>query len=117
MAVKVEAWQVHDTGLVALAGPFRRLPGRVRHHQSPGDVWPDRLLLDLDQDELRVSTDGGPTLGRWPCEQVTARLVTPGPPVSFVLDVPGSSHLLAAPADHLTDALLAALAQPDEPRQ
>ena len=33
-----------------------------------------------------------------------------GPPVHFVLEVPGAAHLLAAPADAATEALLARLA-------
>lgn len=117
MAVRVEAWRVHDTGLVAAPGRFRRLPGRVRHHQGQSEPWPDQVVLDLAADELLVTTRDDAELGRWACDAVAARLVAPGPPVTFVLDVPGASHLLAAPTGSGTDALLAALARPGDSRQ
>jgi len=40
---------------------------------------------------------------------VSARRVADGPPTSFVLDVPGTSQLLAAAPGPALDALLAAL--------
>jgi hypothetical protein len=109
MGVRVRAWQVHDTGLVAAPGRFRRLPGRVRHHQGAGERWPDQLELALGDEELVVSDRTGAELGRWPRREVTVRLVAQGPPVSFVIEVPGAAHLVAAAADPTTAGLLAAL--------
>jgi hypothetical protein len=102
--VRVEAWRVHDTGLVAVPGPFRRLPGAVRHHQGRGEPWPERVSLLLTDDELVV--DG---VGSWPRSEVAVRLLSQGPPVTFVVQVPGGAHLLAAPADGSTTSFLAAL--------
>ena len=48
-------------------------------------------------------------LGAWPVGDVSVSLVAAGPPVSFVLEVPGSTHLLAAASDAATESLLAAL--------
>lgn len=106
--VRVEAWRVHDTGLVAAPGPFRRLPGVVRHHQGQGEAWPARVVLEVVDGELRATTPTGP-LGRWPIAEVSVRIASQGPPVSFVLQLPGAAHLLAAPADAATAALLAAV--------
>jgi len=103
--VRIEAWRVHDTGLVAAPGPFRRLPGVVRHHQGRGDPWPDRVSLTLTDDDLLV--DG---IGAWPRREVSVRIVSQGPPVSFVVQLPAAAHLLAAPADATTETFLAALA-------
>lgn len=102
--MRIEAWRVHDTGLVAAPGPFRRLPGAVRHHQGRGTPWPDRVTLELTDDELVV--DG---VGRWPRTEVRARMVSQGPPVSFVVHLPDAEHLLAAAADEATGALVSAL--------
>jgi hypothetical protein len=102
--VRIEAWRVHDTGLVAAPGPFRRLPGAVRHHQGRGEPWPARVALSVVDDRLVV--DG---IGSWPAIDVTVRVVSQGPPVSFVVELPDASHLLAAPADEATTAFLAAL--------
>ena len=44
---RVEAWRVHDTGLVAVPSRFRRLGGLVRHLQGQGDRWPDRVVLEV----------------------------------------------------------------------
>jgi hypothetical protein len=96
---------VHDTGLVAVPGPFRRLPGVVRHHQGRGDQWPARVSLSLADDRLVVAG-----VGSWSCHDVSIRIVSPGPPVTFVVQLPDAAHLLAAPADATTAALLAALA-------
>lgn len=104
-AVRIEAWRVHDTGLVAAPGPFRRLPGAVRHHQGRGDPWPARVELALTDDDLVVTG-----VGAWPRRDVSVRLVSDGPPVSFVVQIPGASHLLAAAADDATRAFLTALA-------
>jgi hypothetical protein len=106
--VRVEAWRVHDTGLVAAPGPFRRLPGAVRHHQGQGAPWPSRVVLEAVDGELRASSIDGP-LGTWPLAAVSVRLESAGPPVSFVLQLPDAAHLLAAPADARTTSLLAAL--------
>lgn len=102
--MRIEAWQVHDTGLVAAPGPFRRLPGGVRHHQGRGAAWPTLVTLELADDELVVSG-----VGAWPLGVVTARTVSTGPPVSFVIQIPDAEHLLAAAADATTAAFLAAL--------
>jgi hypothetical protein len=107
--MKVEAWRVHDTGLVAVPTPFRRLGGLVRHLQGHGERWPDRVVLELDDGELRVTGPEG-AVGVWALDEVRAVRQSSGPPVHFVLEVPGASHLLAAPAATATDALLAGLA-------
>jgi hypothetical protein len=108
--VQVEAWRVHDTGLVAVPSRFRRLGGLVRHHHE-ADPWPDTVTLVLDEGGLSVT---GPTgaIGRWPREVVTATAVADGPPVSFVLEVPTGPRLLAAASGPATAALLAALGPP-----
>jgi hypothetical protein len=106
---RVEAWRVHDTGLVAVPTRFRRLGGLVRHLQGHGERWPDQVVLELDDDRLSAVASDGSSLGTWPVAEVTAQRVADGPPVHFVLEVPGAAHLLAAPADATTDALLAAL--------
>lgn len=105
---QVEAWRVHDTGLVAVPSRFRRLGGRVRHLQGQGEPWPDAVTLAVERGELHVTAAGGP-VGAWPLPEVSASRVAAGPPVSFVLEVPGGAHLLAAPADAATEALLRAL--------
>lgn len=104
--MRIEAWRVHDTGLVAAPGPFRRLPGAVRHHQGRGDAWPPRLSLALVGDELVV--DG---VGAWPRGDVSVRVVSHGPPVSFVIELPDGAHLLSAAADEATAAFLATLSR------
>jgi hypothetical protein len=104
----VEAWRVHDTGLVAVPTRFRRLGGLVRHLRGQGERWPDRVVLDLVDDRLRVSGPDG-EVGTWPLDQVTVTRESGGPPVHFVLEVPGASHLLAAPAEPATEALLTSL--------
>jgi hypothetical protein len=103
--VRIEAWRVHDTGLVAVPGPFRRLTGAVRHLQGRGAPWPDRVTLVLHEGELVV--DG---VGAWPRHDVTVRPVSAGPPVTFIVQLPDAAHLLAAPADAATTEFLAALA-------
>ena len=110
--MRVHAWRVHDTGLVAAPGPYRRLPGRVRHHQGTGDAWPVRVVLELTDAELVVTAADGAAVGRWPRADVTVRPMAPGPPTTFVVDIPGASHLLAAAADASTAALAAALPPP-----
>jgi len=107
--VQIEAWRVHDTGLVAAPGPFRRLGGAVRHHQGRGEPWPDRVTLELVGEHLVVTGGGGAVVGSWPMADVSLRPVGAGPPVSFVVEVPGAAHLLAAAATPATRALLAAL--------
>ncbi len=108
-AGEVEAWRVHDTGLVAVPSRFRRLGGLVRHLQGQGDRWPDRVTLAVTATELRVEA-GGEEVGSWPRSEVSVVRQSDGPPVHFVLEVPGGAHLLAAPADAATEALLADLA-------
>ena len=105
---RVEAWQVHDTGLVAVPTRFRRLGGLVRHLQGQGDRWPDQVVLEVVDDTLRVSSAAGP-IGTWPRDQVQAVRQSSGPPVHFVLELPGGAHLLAASAGADTEALLAYL--------
>ncbi|HEX4867252.1 MAG TPA: hypothetical protein VFV32_06455 [Acidimicrobiales bacterium] len=102
---RVAAWRVRDTGLAPAPARHRRLPGGLRHHQGLGDAWPDHVTLLLEGDDLVVEE-----VGRWPRAAVTVQPLSAGPPVTFVVDVPGSSHLLAAPADEATATLLAALA-------
>jgi hypothetical protein len=99
---------VHDTGLVAVPTRFRRLGGLVRHLQGQGDRWPDHVELELVEDALRVSGPAG-EVGTWPREQVRAMRQSSGPPVHFVLEVPGAAHLLAAAAGPATEELLASL--------
>ena len=106
---RVEAWRVHDTGLVAVPTRFRRLGGLVRHLQGQRSAWPDRVVLEVGDGELRVSGPGG-EVGTWPtATRCTVTRQSSGPPVHFVLEVPGAAHLLAAPADAATEALLARL--------
>jgi hypothetical protein len=104
----VSAWRVHDTGLVAVPGRFRRLGGLVRHHRGAGPAWPVEVTLALDGDALVVTGADG-EVGRWPRAAITARRVSGGPPVQFVLEVPGGGQLLAAPAGTEVEELLAAL--------
>jgi hypothetical protein len=110
--VRVAAWRVQDTGLVAAPGPYRRLPGSaVRHLRGEGDPWPVEVVLELDDDRLvATDTSGDVVVGAWPRTEVTARQVAAGPPVQFVLQLPGESQLLAAAADPDTFELLTALA-------
>jgi hypothetical protein len=105
---RVEAWQVHDSGLVAVPTRFRRLGGLVRHLQGQGERWPDRVVLELVEGELRVTSPDG-DVGTWSTDAVTAERVSDGPPVHFVLDTPVGSHLLAAAIGADVDALLDAL--------
>ena len=102
--MRIEAWRVHDTGLVAAPGPFRRLPGAVRHHRGRGPAWPAQVTLELTDDELVVVD-----VGVWPRTDVSVRIMAEGPPVSFVVELPEAAHLLAAPADDRTRAFLDAL--------
>ena len=108
-ALQVEAWQVHDTGLVAVPTRHRRLGGLVRHLRGEGDRWPATVTLTLTDAELQVRGPAGP-VGAWPRSDVTARRQSSGPPVQLVLEVPGSTQLLAAAAGAEVEALLAALA-------
>lgn len=102
--MQIEAWRVHDTGLVASPGPFRRLPGAVRHHQGRGAPWPDRVTLEVTDDSFVVEG-----VGAWPLTEVAVVVVAQGPPVTFVVHLPEADQLLAAPADSATAAFLAAL--------
>lgn len=106
---QVRAWRVHDTGLVAVPSRFRRLGGLVRHLQGQGAAWPARVELTVVDGELRAHAAGDP-LGAWPVAEVSATRLGGGPPVSFVLEVPGAAHLLAAASGPAVEALLAALA-------
>jgi hypothetical protein len=99
---------VHDTGLVAVPTRFRRLGGLVRHLQGQGAPWPDRVVLEVVGDDLQVSGPDG-LVGRWPRREVSVTRHGDGPPVPFVLELPGASHLLAAPAGAGTEAFLASL--------
>jgi hypothetical protein len=100
---------VHDTGLVAVPSRFRRLGGLVRHLQGTGEPWPAKVTLVADDAGLSVLDADGASLGTWAVAEVHVRRVASGPPVSFVVDVPGASHLLAAAAGGAVDALLAHL--------
>jgi hypothetical protein len=66
------------------------------------------VVLEVVEGVLHVSEIAG-EVGAWPLEQVTVVRQSSGPPVHFVLEVPGASHLLAAPADAATEALLSSL--------
>ena len=102
----VDAWRVHDTGLVAVPGRFRRLGGLVRHLQGHGEQWPDTVTLSVTDDELVVTAAGRP-VGAWALAEVSVIPMGDGPPVTFVLELPAATHLLAAPAAAATTALLA----------
>ncbi len=104
----VSAWRVHDSGLVAVPSRFRRLGGLVRHHRGTGADWPREVVLAVDGAALVVTGPDG-EVGRWPRVDVAARRVSAGPPVQFVVEVPGSAQLLAAAAGDDLDVLLAAL--------
>jgi hypothetical protein len=106
---EVQAWRVHDTGLVAVPSRFRRLGGLVRHLQGHGDAWPDAVTLTVDEGALRVTGPDGAAVGIWPLAEVRVTPVAAGPPRSFVLEVPDAAQLLAAAAAPATDAVLAAL--------
>jgi hypothetical protein len=106
----VQAWRVHDTGLVAVPSRLRRLGGLVRHLQGHGDAWPDAVTLALADGVLHVTSPAG-NVGAWPLAEVGATLVAAGPPVSFVLEVPDATQLLAAAAGPTTDELLAAIGE------
>lgn len=106
MADPVEAWRVHDTGLVAVPSRFRRLGGLVRHLQGHGEPWPDHVTLAVVEGSLEVASASGP-VGSWPLAEVSVLRVSAGPPTTFVLELPDAAHLLAAPATPVTQALLA----------
>lgn len=108
--MRIEAWQVHDTGLVAAPGSFRRLAGAVRHHRGQGEPWPERVIMELVDDRLVVTTEHATVIGEWPVGDVTLRRVTAGPPVTFVVQLPGEARLVAAAAGPDIDAMLAAMA-------
>jgi hypothetical protein len=82
--VAVRAWQAHDTGLVAVPSRFRRLGGRVRHHQGRGPRWPAEVGLELVGGALVVTAPGGAEVGRWPASAV---LLSSGPPLQFTVDL------------------------------
>lgn len=106
----VTAWQVHDSGLVAVLPRFRRLGGRVRHHQGRGPAWPREVVLDVVGEELVVTTPTGDAVGVWPVRAVTAVRISSGPPVSFTLDLADAgAHLLATATGPEVDALLTEL--------
>jgi hypothetical protein len=102
---RVEAWRAHDSGLVAWPGPFRRLPGGLRHHRGQGDPWPDQVTLVVADGQLTV-----PGVGAWPLAEVSVDVRSQGPPVTFVVRLPGAAHLLSAAAGSSTTELLALLA-------
>jgi hypothetical protein len=62
-----------------------------------------------------VTGADGTRVGTWPLAAVEVTPVAQGPPRSFVLEVPGSVQLLAAPAGPGTDAVLTALGAPTSP--
>ncbi len=107
--LKIEAWQVEDTGLVTVPGRFRRLRGAVRHHRGDGDVWPARVALTLDAGDLLVTGPDGEPVGVWPEADVCAVKVGDGPPVTFILEVPGTRQLLATAANKQATMFLATL--------
>ena len=64
------------------------------------------MTLTLTDDELVV--DG---VGSWPRHDVAIRVMSQGPPVTFVVQLPAPAHLLAAPADASTAAFVATWAE------
>jgi hypothetical protein len=106
---EVQAWRVHDTGLVAVPTRFRRLGGRVRHLRGHGDTWPEAVTLTIADGELRVTGPDARAVGTWPLADVGVAFVADGPPRSFVLELPEGAQLLAAATGPATDALLACL--------
>jgi hypothetical protein len=110
--VVVRAWLAHDTGLVAVPSRFRRLGGRVRHHQGRGPAWPSEVELDVVDGQL-VVRGGGAEVGRWPLADVAISAVAAGPPVQLVVELAGGvAQLLSTTAGADLDALLAAVAPP-----
>lgn len=101
---RLACWRVRDSGLVPAPPRFRRLGGLTRHHRGEGDPWPDQVELVVTDDELQV-----PGVGRWPLDEVGADVLATGPPLTFVVRVPGSAQLLAAPAGPDADAVLGAI--------
>jgi hypothetical protein len=61
-------------------------------------------------DRVVVLDGAGDEVGTWPRSEVAVRRLSSGPPVSFVVDVPGSSQLLAAAAGPHVEVALTALA-------
>ena len=110
--MQLEVWRVQDTGLAPAPGRFRRLRGGVRHHRGDGDEWPGELALTLDAGDLLVTGPDGEPIGVWPERDVRTTKVSDGPPVSFILEVPGSRQLLAAATGVETAMFLAALSGP-----
>ena len=108
MVDPVEAWRVHDTGLVTVPSRFRRLGGLVRHLQGHGERWPDTVTLAVVDGSLRVTSVTGP-VGSWLLREVSVTRVSVGPPTAFVLELPDATHLLAAAAAPATQALLVLL--------
>lgn len=106
--MRLACWRVRDSGLAPAPARFRRLGGLTRHHRGEGAPWPDQVELVVTEEGLEV-----PGVGRWPLGEVSAEPVAPGPPVTFVVRVPGSAQLLAAPAGHAVDDLIAALGPSD----
>ena len=80
----------------------------MRHHQGEGEAWPDRVSLEVVDAQLHVTAPSGP-VGSWPLGDARAVRLTGGPPVSFVLELPGAAHLLAAASGPSVERLLAAL--------
>jgi hypothetical protein len=101
---RLACWRVRDSGLVPAPPRFRRLGGLTRHHRGHGEPWPDQVELVVTEDWLEV-----PGVGRWPIDEVGADVVAAGPPLTFVVRVPGSSQLLAASVGRDADAVLGAL--------
>jgi hypothetical protein len=102
--LRIACWTVRDTGLLTAPGPFRRLAGGVRHHRGRGPGWPDAVTLEVDDGELRVEG-----VGRWHLAEVSVQVLQAGPPVTFVLRVPGAAHLLATAAGADAEATLDAI--------
>lgn len=103
--IRLACWLVQDTGLLPAPARFRRLGGAARHHRGEGDAWPPRVDLAVDGDELAVEG-----VGRWPLAEVDVQRVTPGPPPTFVVRVPGAAQLLATADAAALDALAQAVA-------
>ena len=104
---RVEAWRVHDTGLVAVPSRFRRLGGLVRHLQGHGDALAGRASRSRSATASCASTGPTGAVGALAAAEVARHASwPPARRCSFVLEVPGAAHLLAAAAGAATDALL-----------
>ena len=93
---QVRAWRPEDSGLLPLPGPFRRTEGAVHAPRGRAARWPVDVQLERTRDELVVRAGSGDEVGRWPWPDVSLDVLVDGPPVTFVVRLPGEAHLVAA---------------------